>query len=344
MISLLFGVGAVILIFVGSRLVKKGSAFTRKGGDAFTKKRRLRTIGQTLWVAAGILVVLALFHLSYSGSESTVDVPSPESTTGKPQTNPAPEPASPPHRVETASTPPPSPPVETAPRMETPPPSPANVSAAPENPPMSTPPAQVETAPVAPFSPPATPANLNLGNAKQQVLDAEMAKANAILQKDPSNVVGYERRGNVYGQEKMWDLATKDYRHALEIKSNSTPALFNLAEIDFLQKKYDSARTGFVALQKDPDFSDLASYKVFLCDLAGGHEEAAAKELDAFNQAGSNASYYFANVAWSATHQQPADAKQWLASAMRIYSPSKITQYATSLFDLGYLPSKPNQM
>jgi hypothetical protein len=42
----------------------------------------------------------------------------------------------------------------------------------------------------------------------------------------------------------------------------------------------------FVALEKDPDMGDFASYKVFLCDLFGGHEDAASKELDAFNEAG----------------------------------------------------------
>ena len=57
------------------------------------------------------------------------------------------------------------------------------------------------------------------------------------------------------------------------------------AQIKFMQKKYDEARPGFTALTQDPNIGDLAAYKVFLCDLLAGHEDAASRELNVFNDA-----------------------------------------------------------
>jgi Tfp pilus assembly protein PilF len=168
-------------------------------------------------------------------------------------------------------------------------------------------------------------------------LDAGLNAANDALQKDPSNVAGYVTRGNIYGQEKKWDLAKQDYQHALGLKSNFAPALLSLAEIDLMQAKYDTARAEFADLVQDPDCGDLAKYSVFLCDLAGGHEDLAGNELDAFNRVGSDASYYFANAAWLLHHQRSDDAHTWMDSADRIYSPAKVGRYVTPLVHLGYL-------
>ncbi len=264
MISLVFCAVAVALYFIGRRLVKAGSAFRRKGGDVYTKMRRRKTIGQTLWAIAGLLLVLGIFNLFYSNQAPTTNIAASSDFT--------------------ATAPPPSP----APTERTPTPHAETSTAAPLTP--------ANIAPAPPPKPFLPAANQTITSSRLQELDEEMANANAVVRSDPSSATAYEQRGNIYGQEKKWDLATKDFKHALKIDGNDSRALFDLAQIDFLQGKYDSARAGFVPLQKDSDVGDLASYKVFLCDLAGGHLKAASAELDAFNRVGSNASYYFANV------------------------------------------------
>jgi hypothetical protein len=191
-----------------------------------------------------------------------------------------------------------------------------------------------------------TPQNVSLppaaGNApidpaKKKQLDAELAAADAIVKKTPSNVIGYLQRGNAYGNEKQWDLARRDYEHALQLDSKCTTAAFNISELQFMQGQYDAARPGFLAIVNDYDFGDLAKYKVFLCDLFGGHEQVAAKELAVFNQVGSEASYYFANVAWSLYHKKSSDAQNWWQSATQIFAPDKVNMYAKPLIDLGYI-------
>jgi LemA protein len=101
------------------------------------------------------------------------------------------------------------------------------------------------------------------------------------------------------------------------------------------------ARAGYVALEQAPEVDELAGYKVFLCDLFAGHEDAAAGELAAFNEAGSNASYYFANAAWSLYNHKTDDARRWLTSASFIFAPDKFRAYAVCLEDLGYQPLAP---
>ncbi len=178
---------------------------------------------------------------------------------------------------------------------------------------------------------------------QQKQFDAAMEKVNAAIQADPRNIDGYGLRGGLYAQKKDWANATKDYQHIIQMEPNNEQAKFNLSEINFLQKKYDEARVGFAALESSPDARDLASYKVFLCDLLAGHEDVAAKELADMDQADRGASYYFGKAAWALYHKQTDDARTWLNSASNIYSQGKFKIYSASLFDLGYLPLPPSQ-
>jgi Tfp pilus assembly protein PilF len=158
------------------------------------------------------------------------------------------------------------------------------------------------------------------------------------LKVNPNSTGAYVLRASIYCQKKLWTQAEDDFKAAARIAPTNAVLQFNLVEVKFMQKQYDVARPGFVALEKDPDMGDFASYKVFLCDLFGGHEAVAKKELDVFNDTMGNPSYYFANAAWSLVHKNLEDARSWLLSASRIYPPRKNLYYAQSLRDLGYLP------
>ncbi len=196
-----------------------------------------------------------------------------------------------------------------------------------------------------PGQPPAAPADLLLRQALQLVaqnqIDAALDKVNAALQAAPQNTAAYELRGTIYAGEKNWSRAEKDYQTALQMDGKDNRLKYNLTELQFLQKNYADARPGFVALEQDPNMDDLASYKVFLCDLLGGHEDVAARELDAFNRVGGNPSYYFANAAWSLIHHKTEDARGWLTTASKIYPSRKWMYYASSLIELGYMPLPP---
>jgi hypothetical protein len=171
-------------------------------------------------------------------------------------------------------------------------------------------------------------------------LDGALAKANDVIKDNAQNKDALMLRATIYAKQQKWDQADLDYNMASVIDPGNPVIKFDQAEIKFMQKKYDDARAGFVEIESDKDLGDFATYKVFLCDLFGSHEEAAAKDLDALNQVGGNPSYYFGNAAWDLVHKKTADASDWLQTASRIYAgaPQKIANYTASLQDLGYLP------
>jgi Tfp pilus assembly protein PilF len=169
-------------------------------------------------------------------------------------------------------------------------------------------------------------------------VDGALNDLTKALKLNPNSTGAYVLRASIYCQKKLWTQAEDDFKAAARIAPTNAVLKFNLVEVKFMQKNYDAARPGFVALESDPDMGDFASYKVFLCDLFGGHEAVAKKELDVFDDAMGNPSYYFSNAAWSLVHKNLDDARSWLLSASRIYPPRKNAYYAQSLRDLGYLP------
>jgi tetratricopeptide (TPR) repeat protein len=173
-------------------------------------------------------------------------------------------------------------------------------------------------------------------------LDGALNDLSRAVELNPNSSGAYVLRASIYCQKQHWTQAEDDFKAAARLAPTNAVLKFNLVEVKFMQKQYDVARPGFVALEQDPEMGDFASYKVFLCDLFGGHEAVAKKELDAFNaNAMGNPSYEFSNAAWQLVHRQiegDDGARYWLLRASRIYPPRKNMYYAQSLRDLGYLP------
>lgn len=170
--------------------------------------------------------------------------------------------------------------------------------------------------------------------------DEALTRLTDVLHADPQNIAAYVLRGQVYTQKKTWDKSENDFQAAHLIEPKNPIVNFDMAEVQFLQKKYDQARAGFaeIAADRKTEIGDLAAYKVFLCDLLSGHDAEAAKEFDDFNKIAANASYYYVNAAWNLSHHKPDEARSWLGSAANIYPARKNALYAKSLFDLGFLP------
>jgi len=201
------------------------------------------------------------------------------------------------------------------------------------------------TAP-APNAPPADPAVPMLKQAYAMLtkkdFDGALQLTDEAVKNNPKSFAALSLRGMIYSEKKQWTSAEADFNSALALDPTNLVVKFNLGEIRFVQKDYDTARARFLPLTKDPVMGDFAQYKVFLCDLFGGHEDQAKQELDVFNAAETHPSYYFGNAAWDLYHKNIEDARGWLTSAGNIYIPSKNQFYASSLKDLGYLPLPPS--
>jgi tetratricopeptide (TPR) repeat protein len=165
------------------------------------------------------------------------------------------------------------------------------------------------------------------GNWDQAVREASLA-----IQLDSKNAAGYEVRGSIYVQEKLWDRAERDYTTAYKFNPDIAYK-YKLAQIKFLQKDYDDARLRFAALQEDARLGDLATYHVFLCDLLDRHEALAARELGALGQVEKHPSYYYCHAAWYLYHDQRPEANKWFASAEQLFDSSTDDLYVSSLIE-----------
>ncbi len=198
--------------------------------------------------------------------------------------------------------------------------------------------------PVQPKAPltPTEQANLLVGEAivymKANKEAESFAKLSEAIKTDPKNGGAYVLRASIYYQKKDYTKAEADFKTAAQLSPQNTSVKFQLVEIKFLQKQYDVARVGYEALTKDPEMGDLAKYKVFLCNLYGGHEAAAKKQFDAFNDLAEYPSYYYGNAAWYLYHKDLIKGRDWLLSAQRVYASRKVAYYIQTLWDLGYLP------
>ena len=131
----------------------------------------------------------------------------------------------------------------------------------------SAPPAAT-AAPAAATTAPVDPESDLIGQAMAKMnandVDGALAKLTEAIKLRPTVSGAYILRASIYCQRKQWSLAEQDFKTAGTISPNNPIIPANLAEIQFMQKKFDVARPMFVALTKDPDMGDLAKYKLFL--------------------------------------------------------------------------------
>lgn len=161
-------------------------------------------------------------------------------------------------------------------------------------------------------------------------LDQAVSEATMAIQLDPQNPSAYELRGSIYIEKKIWDRAERDYAKADQISPD--PAYkYKLGEIKFLQKSYGDARSRFALLQKDPHLGDLATFKMFLCDMMGGHESICTQDLAAIDRGLKTPCYYFSHFIWELYHHQKADANKCFAAAQRLFDESTNNLYISSL-------------
>jgi tetratricopeptide (TPR) repeat protein len=175
----------------------------------------------------------------------------------------------------------------------------------------------------------------------KQDLDGALTIVDEAVKNNPKSFAALTLRGMIYSQKKQWTSADADFNAALALDPTNVVVKFNLGEIRFVQKDYAGARTRFQALTTDSVMGDFAAYKVFLCDLFGGHEAQAKKELDGWDEE-TGPSYFFGQAAWDLVHKNPEEARSYLTSAQNIFPAGKNQFYAASLHDLGYLPLPPS--
>ncbi|MDR1304923.1 MAG: hypothetical protein LBK76_06830 [Verrucomicrobiales bacterium] len=154
----------------------------------------------------------------------------------------------------------------------------------------------------------------------------------------PAVTTAQNLRGAVYVRQKQYAAAQQVFAELCRRDAGNVMAVFNLGETYFLQKNYSAAARyfqDFVARSKTQQ--SLGVYKVFLCDLMTGREDAVRKILDDTKASPADPLYYYLNAAYRFKQGQPNEARGYLTSAFQIYPGQLNAAFVDSLIELGFV-------
>jgi predicted Zn-dependent protease len=157
--------------------------------------------------------------------------------------------------------------------------------------------------------------------------DEALAKLETLQKKLPDDPLILNLIGSVYSKKKDYLAAESYFRKSVKKSPGFFPALYNIGEILFLEKKYSEAREHFQAMRGSDTRNELLQFKVVLCDLALNDTERAKKVMNAIKYPGDSPAWYYAHAAYENKTGNNKKAREYVAGAKYIFGPK------TSLFD-----------
>src|SRR5213083_2061426 len=156
-------------------------------------------------------------------------------------------------------------------------------------------------------------------------------------------------RGVILMRQGIYDKAEAALLEAVRIDPKFWNARFNLAEIPFLKKDWPEARDRFQKLlsanvsELEGEAAQLIQYKVLLTYLLEGKENMVDSILAKFELSPDTPAVHYANAAISLQGQNIPDARKWMATAEKNFSPQLNKLFAESLYEIGWLRKQPGQ-
>ena len=173
----------------------------------------------------------------------------------------------------------------------------------------------------------------------QKNYDEALEKVRKVesLKPDQPEIINF--RGAIYAETGRYAEAVELYKKSLAIEPNSFWPAFNIAEVDFIQKKYSDARTKLQEMMVKLPNHELLRFKIILTYLLEKKDEEAKAELDKFSFPANSAAREFALAAWEYAHNSPEKGNEWVNSGVKIFGYGRTDFVYQSLADLGWVPS-----
>ena len=174
-------------------------------------------------------------------------------------------------------------------------------------------------------------------------------------------------RGAVYTKMRDFDKAREHFQKAHEIDKESFHPKFNLAEMDFVEKKYAPAISAFTALitqnealkkaagakvaedvrdaqtRQFTSTTQLMQFKILICQAQLKNLPAAEEILAQYAPYDNDSpAYYFAKAALAYAADKKEDGDEWVASARSIYPGNLMDIYMDALVEMGWISTLGN--
>ena len=171
-----------------------------------------------------------------------------------------------------------------------------------------------------------------------------LQKLDAIDARQPDMAAAQNLRGVAWMRLTEYRKAETALRKAREIDPDFWEARFNLAEVPFLTQDWTEARRRFTALAAEPNehlqgaTSDLIQFKILLTFVLEGKEKMGAPVLEKLKASPESPALYYAKAALALRHKDQQEAKAWMATAAKEFSPQLNKLFAESFYEVEWLP------
>ena len=159
-------------------------------------------------------------------------------------------------------------------------------------------------------------------------------KAEAMYQPSAMTV---NIRAAIAIEEKKFDEGRDWCLKALQLDPKFFPALFNLAEIPFMQGKYAEARLAYEKLLDEEASADLIKFRLYLTYLLEKDDERAKAQLDKIPLLNDTPIYFYSFAAWEFAHGDEKKAQGYLNSAETVFPKAKLSNFSDVFYDIGWL-------
>ncbi len=176
-----------------------------------------------------------------------------------------------------------------------------------------------------------------------------LKELDTIDARQPDVAESQNLRGVILMRQGIYDKAEAALHEALRIDPKFWNARFNLAEIPFLRKDWPEARNRFQELlsgnaaELQGEATQLIQYKILLTYLLEGKENMVDSILAKFELSPDTPAVHYANAAIALQRKDTKEAKNWMLTAEKNFSPQLNRLFAESLYEVGWLQKQAGQ-
>ena len=176
-----------------------------------------------------------------------------------------------------------------------------------------------------------------------------LKQLDAIDARQPEVAESHNLRGVILMRQANYDEAEAALQEAVRIDPKFWNARFNLAEIPFLKKNWTEARDRFQKLLSSNvadlagDAAELIQYKILLTYLLEGNQNMVDSIVAKFKLSPETPAVPYANAAIAFQRKSEDEAKDWIATAQKDFSPQLNKLFAESLYEVGWMQKPAGQ-